>query len=168
MHLRAARVLRRLGPPGPQPAPALARVLRQLQRRGPGERLHALPADLALLRRPGQELRGGPPVLGALHHFQYVLQVLVRARHADVEQFLAYEAVVGRVGGVGGAGRDEADAAAAPAQYDGADDRRQHAQGDQEPENLHGSIVPDAGGTGPGRGPEGTGTRAPTNYPRFP
>ncbi|MEE1738347.1 helicase-related protein, partial [Streptomyces sp. BE147] len=47
----------------------------------------------------------------------------------------------GRVGRVRGAGGDLADTAAA-AQHDRADHGGEHAQREQEPQNLHGSIVP--------------------------
>lgn len=140
MHGRGARVLRRLRPPLAQPRPAHARPLHQLQRGGPGERLHPLPPHLALLRRPGQQLGRRPPLLGVLDDIEHVEEILVGARHPDVQLLLTHEAVVVRVGGVGGARRHQTDTTAT-APHIGADDRGEQAQREQEPQNLHAPIV---------------------------
>ncbi len=98
---RGARVLRRLGTPLAQPRPAHARLPHQLQRGGPGERLHPLPPHLAVLRRPGQQLGRRPPLLRVLDDVEHVEEILVGARHPDVQLLLAREAVGVRIRGVG-------------------------------------------------------------------
>ncbi len=141
VHRRPARVLRGLRAPGPQPRAADAGPLRQLQRGRAGERLHPLPAQLALLRRTGQQLGRGLPLLGALDHVEHVEQVLVGAGHPDVQLLLTGEAVRVRVGGVRRTGGDLADTAPAP--HDPrTDDGGEQAHREQEPQNLHGPIVP--------------------------
>jgi hypothetical protein len=144
---RAARVLRVLGPPHPQPLPARrladpAGPLLQLQRRGAREGLHALPAQLARDLGAGQQLHRRAVVLGALHQVEDVQQVLVGAGHADVQLLLAHEAVGRRVRGVRVARRDLLDHPA-PAPQERDQHEAHHDQRHQDPENLHASSEPD-------------------------
>ncbi len=143
VHRRPARVLRRVRPPGPQPRPADARPLPELQGGRARERLHALPAHLAVLAGPGEQLRGRLPVLGGLHDVQHVEQVLVGPRQPHVLVLLRHESVRRRVRRVGRSRRGQPDAAAPAAQQVGAEDAEQQPERDEEPENLHASIVQD-------------------------
>lgn len=99
-HLRPARVLGFLGTPRVEPSGSEPRGLSELQGGGAGDRLHTLPALLALPARAGEELLGGGEVLVALDHRHHVQQVLVGAGEPHVQVLLAHEPVIRRVRGV--------------------------------------------------------------------
>lgn len=71
-------------------------------------------------------------------------ELVVLAREPYVLVLLTYESVRLRIRRVRRARRDLADPATAAAQQVGAEDAEQQPKGDQEPENLHVSIVQDA------------------------
>lgn len=147
VHRRAARVLRCLRAPHPQPLPARcladpARPLLELQCRRAREGLHALPAQLARRLRAGQQLLRGPVVLRVLHHVQDVQQILVGAGHADVQFLRAHEPVGLGVRGVRVARRDLLDHAA-PAPQERQQHEADHEQRHQDEQNLHVSSEPD-------------------------